>query len=297
MPLEYAQDLCDYWRDALRLAARARRELNAFPQFRTSLDGGGDDASTSTSCTCARPTPTRCRWCSPTAGRARSSSSSTSSAPLTDPPRTAATRPTRSTSCARRCPATGSATSRRVAGLGRRAHRGRVGRADGPPRLRPLRRAGRRLGLADHRGARLGDPRARRRHPPQHADGAAARRPTSSRSAEAEQKALVARKAFTARRAPATPSSSRPGRRRSATGSSTRPSGCAPGSSRSSGTGPTATATRQRDPARPAARQRDALLAARHRRRRRPGSTGRATGAAGWTRSRCRRASPISRRR
>ena len=72
--------------------------------------------------------------------------------------------PTRSTSSARRCRVTGSPASR-ADRLGRRAHRRSVDRADGPARLRPLRRPGWRLGLGgDHPIGGL-DPDALRRHP------------------------------------------------------------------------------------------------------------------------------------
>jgi pimeloyl-ACP methyl ester carboxylesterase len=43
VPLHYAQQLCDYWRTDYDWR-RCEAELNAFPQFRTGLDGGGDDA-------------------------------------------------------------------------------------------------------------------------------------------------------------------------------------------------------------------------------------------------------------
>ena len=127
--------------------------------------------------------------------------------------------------------------------LGGGAHRGRVGAAHGPPRLRPLRRAGRRLGLDDHRGAGLGDPGGGRRHPPDDADGAA---PRLRRAAAQQGRAEGARRAQGVHEGGhrLRPASRPPGRRRSDTGSSTRPSRCAPGSSRSSGTGASARATR-----------------------------------------------------
>ena len=43
VPLDYARDLCEYWRTRYSWR-RCEAELNALPQFRTSLDGGGDDA-------------------------------------------------------------------------------------------------------------------------------------------------------------------------------------------------------------------------------------------------------------
>jgi pimeloyl-ACP methyl ester carboxylesterase len=42
VPLDYARELCDYW--ARRYDwRRCEAEINALPQFRTGLDGGGDD--------------------------------------------------------------------------------------------------------------------------------------------------------------------------------------------------------------------------------------------------------------
>ena len=60
-------------------------------------------------------------------------------------------RPTRSTSSCPSLPGFGFSDKPDRARLGRRAHRRRVGDADGAPRLRPLRRPGRRLGLGGHR--------------------------------------------------------------------------------------------------------------------------------------------------
>ncbi len=42
VPLDYARDLCEHWRRRYDWR-RCEAELNALPQFRTSLDGGGDD--------------------------------------------------------------------------------------------------------------------------------------------------------------------------------------------------------------------------------------------------------------
>jgi epoxide hydrolase len=42
VPLDYARELCDHW--ARRYDwRRCEAEINALPQFRTGLDGGGDD--------------------------------------------------------------------------------------------------------------------------------------------------------------------------------------------------------------------------------------------------------------
>ena len=65
-------------------------------------------------------------------------------------------------------------------GLGHVAHRPRVRRADGPARLRALRRAGWRLGRAGRDPDRRARSRALRRHPPQHGDRRPARRTRSS---------------------------------------------------------------------------------------------------------------------
>ena len=42
VPLEYARELCDHWANRYDWR-RCEAELNALPQFRTGLDGGGDD--------------------------------------------------------------------------------------------------------------------------------------------------------------------------------------------------------------------------------------------------------------
>jgi pimeloyl-ACP methyl ester carboxylesterase len=42
IPLSYTQELCAYWADGYDFAAAAER-LNAFPQHRTDVSGGGDD--------------------------------------------------------------------------------------------------------------------------------------------------------------------------------------------------------------------------------------------------------------
>ena len=42
VPLDYARDLCDYWANRYDWR-RCEAELNALPQFCTTLDGGGDD--------------------------------------------------------------------------------------------------------------------------------------------------------------------------------------------------------------------------------------------------------------
>ena len=73
-------------------------------------------------------------------------------------------------------------------GLGCREDRGGVGHADGPARLRALRRAGRRLGCVGHHADRP-QCRSLRRNSPEHADGQAARR-TSTNPTEDELAAL-----------------------------------------------------------------------------------------------------------
>ena len=87
---------------------------------------------------------------------------------------------TRSTWCCRPCPATASRASR-PSSAGSRPHRRRVGGADEPPRLHPLRRPGRRRGRRRHR--RDGPPGAggAARHPRQPARGGARRSATTCR--------------------------------------------------------------------------------------------------------------------
>ncbi|MEK6438387.1 epoxide hydrolase [Pseudonocardia sp. T1-2H] len=43
VPLDYVQDLCDYWANGYDWR-RVEAQLNAYPQFVTGLDGGGDDS-------------------------------------------------------------------------------------------------------------------------------------------------------------------------------------------------------------------------------------------------------------
>ena len=168
VPLDYARDLCEYWRTRYSWR-RCEAELNALPQFRTSLDGGGDDAvdvhflHVRSRHADALPLLLTHGW----PGSIVEFLDVVDA--LTDPPdpRDAfhlviPSLPGYGFS--------GKPTARR---LGRGADRGGLGAAHGPPRLRPLRRAGRRLGVDGHRGAGLGDPGGARRDPPDDADGAA----------------------------------------------------------------------------------------------------------------------------
>lgn len=43
VPLDYTRELCDYWRTRYDWR-RVEAEINAWPQYRTDLDGGGDDS-------------------------------------------------------------------------------------------------------------------------------------------------------------------------------------------------------------------------------------------------------------
>ena len=43
VPLDYARELCEYWRAGYDWR-RVEAEINGWPQFRTGLDGGGDDS-------------------------------------------------------------------------------------------------------------------------------------------------------------------------------------------------------------------------------------------------------------
>ena len=120
--------------------------------------------------------------------------------------------------------------------LGPRPHRARLGRADAPPRLLPLRRPGRRRGRRRHR--RDGPPGARRagRHPHQPARAGAGRpgQPTNTE----QERAAPPRSPPSGPAASATSWSRPHGRRRSATPCWTRRSPWRPGCST---TTPTAT--------------------------------------------------------
>ena len=72
--------------------------------------------------------------------------------------------------------------------LGPRAHRARLDRADEAPRLHPLRRAGRRLGRADHRSDGRAGAAGIARHPHEHGRRDAARRSTRRPSPAARRR-------------------------------------------------------------------------------------------------------------
>ena len=165
-------------------------------------------------------------------------------------------------------------------GLGRRAHRRAPGRTlMARPRLRPLRRAGRRLGRdRDDRASAAGRRRARRRHPPQHAARGLPRRAALGELTDA--RAGGARRA-----APTTAAARRATRPQQATRPQTLGYGLVDSPAGQcawivekfwawtdcDGHPENALSPRR------AARQRDALLAARDRRARPPACTGRAS--------------------
>ena len=129
------------------------------------------------------------------------------------------------------------------AGMGPAPDRRGVGHAHGRPRLRALRRAGRRLGLDDLDPAGPRRSRASGRRAPQHDRGPAARRPrlrapAGRRAARAGVVRLLRRASTRGTRRSRVRS-----RRPSATRSTTRPPGWRRGSWRSSARGATATAT------------------------------------------------------
>ena len=126
-------------------------------------------------------------------------------------------------------------------GLGRRPDGRRLGRGDGPARARALLRRRRRLGRARHGGPRAPAPRPRRRAAQLHA---VRRRAGGARRPRRDRAGLGGRHATSSGGwAAATPSSSRPGRRPSATCSPTRRWPSWPGCWTSSGPGPTTTGT------------------------------------------------------
>ena len=219
VPLAYVQELCGYWADGYDW-----RRARGAAQRASRSSAPRSTGSASTSCTRARRSPTRCRWCSPTVGRARSSSSSKVIGPLTDP---AAHGGDPADAFHVVVPvAAGLRVQRQAdrAGLGHRAHRRGVGRADGAPRLRALRRAGRRLGRDGDHGAR---PAATPSTSPASTSTCRSRCPTGDaddRPPTPEQaRARRACKHYRRPRHGLLRRSSRPGRRRSATGSPTRP--------------------------------------------------------------------------
>ena len=156
-------------------------------------------------------------------------------------PRSAATRPTRSTSWHRRCPASGSPASRGTTGWG-------VGKiAEVFAELMARLGYDRYLAQGGDWGSAVTDGDRRDRHRPLH------RRPRHAGDGRPAQVRRRADRRRNSGRSPAPPttrsgtratrSSRAPARRPSATASSTRPRPRRRGSSRSSGRGPTATAT------------------------------------------------------
>src|SRR2546421_6769561 len=105
VPGDWLRDLCAYWQDGYDWR-RCEKTLAGFPQFTTELDGLGVHFIHVES-----PAPDALPLVMTHGWPGSVSSSSTSSARSPTRPRTAATRPTRSTSCARHCPATASAAS------------------------------------------------------------------------------------------------------------------------------------------------------------------------------------------
>ena len=179
IPLAYVQELCAHWADGYDWR-RVEAELNRFEQLRFTPDVGAPDTVGVQVLHAPSPHPGALPLVLTHGWPGSVVEFLDVVEPLRDPVATAATRPTRSTSCARRCPATGSATSRRATGWGVERIADGVGRADGRPRLRLVRRPGRRLGLGGHDGARRQPRRPRRRHPPQHGVGRAGQGPAAS---------------------------------------------------------------------------------------------------------------------
>ena len=253
-------------------------------------------ASASTSSTCARRTTTRCRSSSATAGRARSSSSTRSSSRSPIRPRTAATRPTRSTSSRPSLPGYGFSDKPTAPGWDVTRIADGLRRADGPARLRPLRGTGRRLGGDGHLRDRLAAT------PSTSPASTSTCRSSSPRSTdditEQEQAALDAMTHYQTVGGRATRPSRRPGRRPLGYGLVDSPAGQAAWIVEKFW------AWTDCDGHPENVLTRDELLdnvmlywAARHRARRRPGSTGRASGSRTSPRSRCRSAARSSPRR
>ena len=261
--LAYARELVDVLARHVRLARGRGAAERVRPVHRPT-----STAPTSTSSTSARPSPTRSRCHhARLAGLGRRVPRGHRPAHRSRA-RTAAIRPTRSTSSRRRCPATRS-PGRRTSAAGTR---GRIATAwadaHGRPRLRALRRAGRRLGRDDHRRSSApSDAAARRRHPPQH--GASRPRrpaPTRRRSPRPSSAALGdMRRTWSDDAGYMQIQATKPQTLGYALKDS--PAGArAPGSSRSSAPGRDCDGDVESSfTQRPAAHQRDALLAHRHR--------------------------------
>ena len=230
-------------RDTARLLeghVRLARARGTLQRVRTDYDGSRRPA---------HPLPPRAlagtqraaRCSSRTAGPVRSPSSSTCSARSRIPARTAVIRPTPSTWSRHRSRATGSPVPRTNSGwnprrMARSVHPDHVG-----PRLRPLRRAGRRLGFDRVAERRRSRPRARVRFAPQLHHGAATERRAGPDARGAAGARRGDRVPHHRRRLPGDPGHEAADA--SATRSKTRRRACARGSSRSSPRGPTATAT------------------------------------------------------
>ena len=107
VPLAYVQELCALLGGRATTGARAEARLNALPQFTTEIDGLGIHFLHARS-----PHPDALPLLLTHGWPGSVVEFLKVIGPLTDPAATAATPPTPSTSCARRCPATASATSR-----------------------------------------------------------------------------------------------------------------------------------------------------------------------------------------
>ena len=202
--------------------------------------------SASTSSTCARRTPTRCPLVITHGWPGSIVEFHKVIGPLTDPTAHGGDAADAFHVVCPSLPGYGFSDKPTAPGWGVERIGARVGDADGPARLRPLRRAGRRLGLDGHDEHRPAGPRSRRRHPREHADRDADVRGSHR---DGERRARVAGE-LPGSRVGLLEAAVDASRRRSGTAWSTRRRVSARGSSRSSGRGPTATAiprTRSRD--------------------------------------------------
>ena len=157
VPLAYLQELCRHWAEAYDWRATEAR-LNALPQFRTALDGLGIHFLHVRS-----PHPDALPLVMTHGWPGSIVEFLDVLGPLT---RARGARRRRRRRVPRGLPVAAGLRVQRQAvvdGLGRRADRPRVERADGTARLRALRRAGRRLGHERLREPRAAGPRSRRR--------------------------------------------------------------------------------------------------------------------------------------
>ena len=138
IPLDYVREVCEYWRTTYDWRAR-EAELNRFPQFRTVLSGGGDEPLGFHVVHARSPEPGALPLLLTHGWPGSTVEFMKVIAPLTDPAAHGGDAADAFHVVAPSLPGFGFSDKPTRDRLGRRAHRHRLGRADGAPRLRPLR--------------------------------------------------------------------------------------------------------------------------------------------------------------